>query len=124
MSTNLTGPTIVASNNDIKPSGVVSTPANGSDGTYTWVCVGQKDSGATSTITFSVTGTAASPVISGTAPNKNTVTASCNQKVATTNYVQVTASYGGTSNTQNWTINVGSSTSNVVRFVRGNGGGK
>ncbi|MFZ1686469.1 MAG: hypothetical protein WAU70_03545 [Flavobacteriales bacterium] len=123
MSTTVTGATTVANNNDIKPSGVVSTPANGSDGTYTWVCVGQKDSGATSTITFSLTGIAASPAISGTPPNKNIVTANCNNKGGT-NFLQVTTSYGGSSNTQNWTINVGSSTSNVVRFVRGNGGGK
>lgn len=121
-STRLSNPKIVTANTDPKPSNVVATPANGSDGTYTWACVGQKDTGSTSTITFSVTGTASSPVIAN--GTTNLINAACQVKAATTNYVQVTASYVAPSNSTNWTIVVsGIGTNNNVRFARGTGGG-
>jgi hypothetical protein len=121
-STRLSNPQIVTANTDPKPSNVVATPANGSDGTYTWACVGQKDTGSTSTITFSVTGTASSPVIAN--GTTNLINAACQVKAATTNFVQVTASYVAPSNSTNWTIVVsGIGTNNNVRFVRGTGGG-
>ena len=120
--TRLSNPVIVAANNDVKPSNVNVLPANGSDGTYTWACVGQKDTGSTSVITFSVTGTASSPsVVAGTT---NQLRATCQVKAATTNYVQVAASYVSPSNSTNWTIVIsGSGTSGSVKFTRGNGGG-
>ena len=114
MSTALTNPNIVSANNDTKPSNV--SPPSGSDGTYTWTPVGQKDNATTSIITFSVTGVASSPTTAS-----NTVRASCQVKAATTNYVQCTATFGGASDRNNWTINAGSGA--TVRFVKGNGGG-
>lgn len=120
--TRLSNPVIVTSNTDPKPNNVVSTPANGSDGTYTWACVGQKDTGSTSIITFSVTGTASSPQI--VAKTTNQISATCQVKAATTNYVQVTAAFTSPSNSTNWTIAIsGSGTINNVRFARGTGGG-
>jgi colicin import membrane protein len=120
--TRLSSPVIVTSNSDPKPSNVVSTPANGSDGTYTWACVGQKDTGSTSIITFSVTGTASSPQI--VAKTTNQISATCQVKAATTNYVQVTAAFTSPSNSTNWTIVIsGGGTINNVRFARGTGGG-
>ena len=119
--TRLSNPIIVASNTDPAPNNVVTTPSNGSDGKYTWACVGQKNTGATSVLTFSMLGTASSPVVSGTVTNM--VTATCQAKANSTNYVQVTASYAGNSNNLNWTVYIGTGTASTVRFTRGTGGG-
>lgn len=119
--TRLSNPIKVAANNDPRPSNVQVTPANGSDGAYTWTCVGQKDTGSSSTITFSVVGMANTPsIVAGTT---NDITANCSNKGATTNYVQVTAAFVSPSNATNWTILVGSTGNGNVRFVRGTGGG-
>ena len=119
--TKVSNPIIVATNSDPAPTNVSSLPSNGTLGSYTWRCVGQKNTGATSTITFSVTGTAASPrIVAGT---DNYVAATCQVKAATTNYVQVTANFFPNSNSLNWTIWIGTGTSNYVKFTRGNGGG-
>ncbi len=120
--TRITNAVIVTSNTDPKPSGVVSNPANGSDGTFTWGCVGQKNTGSTSIITFSVLGTASNPSINNASTNK--VSATCNVKPATTNYVQITASFTSPSNSSNWTVYIGATGGGTVRFTRGNGGGR
>lgn len=119
--TKLSSAVIVSSNADPKPNNVVALPANGSDGTYTWACVGQKDVGSTSTITFSVSGTAASPII--VAGTTNQVQATCNNRGGTNNFVKVTATFVAPSNATNWTIIIGSTASNTARFTRGTGGG-
>ncbi|MBK9149256.1 MAG: hypothetical protein IPM12_15730 [Flavobacteriales bacterium] len=120
--TRLSNPVIVSSNTDPAPRNVTVTPANGSDGTYTWTCVGQKDTGSTSIITFSVSGAASNPQI--VSKTTNQVSATCQVKASTKNYVQVTAAFTSPSNSSNWTIAIsGSGTGSTVRFMRGTGGG-
>lgn len=122
MATILSNPKIVTSNTDPAPTNMTVIPASGSDGTYIWRCVGQKNTGATSTMTFSVIGIANSAsIVAGTT---NQLKASCQVSPTSTNYVQVTASYTAPSNSQNWTIIIGATgSSGSVRFARGAGGG-
>ena len=121
--TRLSNPAKVATNGDPAPANVRVTPTNGSDGVFTWTCVGQKDTGSTSIITFRVDGMATAPSIVGGTTNQ--VTAHCGDRGGgAQNLVQVTASYVAPSDSQNWTIVVGSTGNGNVRFVRGNGGGR
>jgi hypothetical protein len=114
MATTLSLPTIVAQNRDAQPTGV--KPSTGSDGTYTWAVVGQRDYRDYSVITVSVNAQAdyATTV-------ENTVRGDCKAKENATSYIEVNATFSDRSNTENWTINAGSG--NTVRFVRGTGGG-
>lgn len=113
--------TIVASNSDPAPTGVVPSPTSCSDGKYTWACVGQKDLVGNSNITFRVVATASNPIIDP--KSTNVASATCGV-AATYSFVRLNVSFTSPSNAANWTLYIGSTNGGSVRFVRGNGGGR